>query len=893
MKKHLSFLTLLLGLSVATVAAPIQPQKAKQLAENFFNVSKSKKALLKMSYQSLNNASTSTRPYYIINRGNNQGFVVISGDTRTRAVLAYADKGYLDEDLIESNPAMSGLFNDFVDQIEWAQQNLEDKPSESYQKLARATRYHDVIPIIEPLLEVEKSNRKIRRKSPISWGERYPFNLYCPYYTKEGKRTKSITGPVATALATVMRWHEWPARPKGSIQYLWENTGDTMRLNYDEQPEYDWKNMPEGIDYKGINRETGQKVTNIQAENIGRLLRDVAYGVKTNFDAPSYSGSRVNLFDAPKTLVENFNYDKGVQLLRRSDFSYSEWIAGIKDELTSYGPIVYSGSSPYYTVYFVIDGLAEDGYVHIDWGENSNANCWTDINLIEYTATGLGVEPYRFDRNHYMLRYLKPNDGIKPQPVVEEKVKLSIARGCTPAQFYRDNQQYFTISLKNTSKTKYHYYLKLSFVKEGSNAETKSITTRHASLIEGGETKEVDFYTDFSNFETGNYKLRISYKVDEKWVAINESAGIINIKDYPVGPHIVTTTTPSNLYTYVGEAVKMELPVKNAGKEDYNGKIELLANGITIATDSIAIKAGQWAKLAFNTNNKNFLSLQPGSYKLSIAYGNGKKIIYHNSENLCSLIIDPRQKPAPAMGNVRLYSAIFYQKDKYVGSRHCTVAKGVDLTVKAYLYSTRGFKGFVKIFITDSYGSKEAKIAALESVKNVQIDKYGSGFIEFKVNHTKLTDKRYYVNILYIEGDKEVCRAWDCVPFYVGSKVKYTGATNNYDSDDEGIVVNVDELPQQPAYIPVGFDERNLEVGTTNGIETVGVEGVCIQPTVANEHVTIVTTEAGTATIYSATGAKMTEIALKEGSNTIAVSQFTPGVYFVKVANQTLKFIKK
>ena len=663
-----------------------------------------------------------------------------------------------------------------------------------------------------------------------------------------------------------------------------------MRINYDEQPEYDWKNMPEGIDGKGINRETGQKVTDVQAENVGRLLRDVAYGVKTNFDVPSYGGSSANLFDAPKTLVENFNYDKGVQLLRRSDFSYSVWIAGIKDELTSYGPIVYSGSSRYDTVCFVIDGLAEDGYVHIDWGENSYSNCWTDINIIEYTTKGLGIDPLRFDRNHYMLRYLKPNDGIKPQPVVEEKVKLSIARGCTPTQLYRDDKQTFTISVKNTSKTKYHYYLKLSFVKEGSNAETKSITTRNASLIEGGETKEVDFYTDFSNFETGNYKLRISYRVDGKWVAINESAGIINIKEYPVGPHIVTTTTPSNLYTYVGEAVKMELPVKNVGKEDYNGKIELLANGITIATDSIAIKAGQWAKLAFNTNNKNFLSLQPGSYKLSIAYGNGKKIIYHNSENLPNSLPVSNQKNFTVSHTYNICS-IFYQKDKYVGSRYCTVAKGVDLTVKAYLYSTRGFKGFVKIFITDSYGSKEAKISALESVKNVQIDKYGSGFIEFKVNHTKLTDKRYYVNILYIEGDKEVCRAWDCVPFYVGSKVKYTGATNNYDSDDEGIVVNVDELPQQPAYIPVGFDERNLEVGTTNGIETVGVEGVSIQPTVANEHVTIATTEAGTATIYSATGAKMTEI--KEGSNTIAVSQFTPGVYFVKVANQTLKFIKK
>ena len=45
--------------------------------------------------------------------------------------------------------------------------------------------------------------------------------------------------------------------------------------------------------------------------------------------------------------------------------------------------------------------------------------------------------------------------------------------------------------------------------------------------------------------------------------------------------------------------------------------------------------------------------------------------------------------------------------------------------------------------------------------------------------------------------------------------------------------------------------------------------------------------------IYSTTGAKVAEIVLKEGNNTVAVSQFTPGVYFVKVANKTLKFIKK
>ena len=51
MKKHFPLLTLLLGLSVTTVASPIQPQRAKQLAENFFGGIKARKAPLKITYQ--------------------------------------------------------------------------------------------------------------------------------------------------------------------------------------------------------------------------------------------------------------------------------------------------------------------------------------------------------------------------------------------------------------------------------------------------------------------------------------------------------------------------------------------------------------------------------------------------------------------------------------------------------------------------------------------------------------------------------------------------------------------------------------------------------------------------------------------------------------------------
>ena len=160
MKKHFPLLTLLLGLSVTTVASPIQPQRAKQLAENFFGGIKARKAPLKITYQAQNNANTGNSLYYIINRDNNQGFVVVSGDTRTRAILAYADKGNLDEETLRDNPTVAGMFQEYADQIEWAQQNVKDVPSQSYKRLAARGDYNEPKHIIEPLLAVDKNNRE-------------------------------------------------------------------------------------------------------------------------------------------------------------------------------------------------------------------------------------------------------------------------------------------------------------------------------------------------------------------------------------------------------------------------------------------------------------------------------------------------------------------------------------------------------------------------------------------------------------------------------------------------------------------------------------------------------------------------------------------------------------
>ena len=902
MKKHFSFLTLLLGISVTTVAAPIQPQKAKQLAENFFKGSKNGGAKLKMSYQAQDDTKSGNSLYYVINRGDNQGFVVVSGDTRTRAILAYSDKGYLNEEAIHENPSIHGMFIEFAEQIEWAQQNIEDKPSESYKLLAARNDFKEPRHLIEPLLVVEKSNRNVNRATPISWGQDWPFNLYSPNIVDNGRRYKTVSGCVATGIATVMRWHAWPARPQGYTSYTWESTGKRMAINYDEQPAYDWNNMPEGVDAYGRDNRTGREITEAQADNIGRLLRDVGYGVKMNFGPAETGGSGTYLDLAPTTLVNNFGYDARLQFLTRSRFSDAAWWAGIQDELTNYGPVVYVGYSRGGGHCFVVDGLAENRYVHVDWGWNNNSNCWTSIDVLEPGGGhGIGGGIGAFNRNHQMLRYLRPNGDVNPnpnpepnpQPNPEEENLFSIVRTVSPAQFYQEADQRMTVSVKNISNASYNNYFRLVAVKQGSRYATNLTTTANTMYVRSGATKDINFYADLRNLEKGNYDLYINYLSDNQWKEVSETAGRITISSRSIGSKLIVTSPLNTISTYEGEAVRIEVPVMNDGDEDYNGRIDLRANGTSISGGNLKMIAGDRLTLAFSTNTTNFRKLRPGTYTLTITYGNGQNMTYGNSANLGKLVIKSNESPYYASGDVRLNSALFYQNGKYVGSKYSTISKNADLTIKAYLYSSNGFEGPVKLFITDSYGKTSGNNAALESVKNIKIDKNGNGYVEFNVKQADLTSSRYYVNLVYNDGKQNVCKSWDGIAFYVNTKTSYNNSTANYYPSDKGITVNVNGIKCGETYMPVGANEENLEVGTTDGIENIAVESISVNPTVASETITIATTTAGMANIFSATGAKVAEFSLKEGNNTIAVSQFTPGVYFVKVANKTMKFIKK
>ena len=59
-----------------------------------------------------------------------------------------------------------------------------------------------------------------------NWGQDSPFNDQCPKVTENGRTNRAVTGCVATAIAEVIRYHQWPANGTGTIG------GYTYRSDY-------------------------------------------------------------------------------------------------------------------------------------------------------------------------------------------------------------------------------------------------------------------------------------------------------------------------------------------------------------------------------------------------------------------------------------------------------------------------------------------------------------------------------------------------------------------------------------------------------------------------------------------------------------------------------------
>ncbi|QUI94736.1 thiol protease/hemagglutinin PrtT [Prevotella denticola] len=928
MKRLYTVMALFSLLCQGLFAGPIDQIQALKLAGNFFGTTGRQ---LKMEYKASYKAATRAGKaeenlFYIINRGDNQGYVVIAADDRVMPVIAYSDKGNLTEEDIRKHPSVKWLYDEYCNQIKWAVENMPDKPSAEYRRVA-FTRTPKYAIEIQPLLEYA-TDRRTKLATPISWGQQWPFNLYSPNYRYNGRIYPTVSGCVATAISTVLRWHKWPRKAKGAVSYYWK--GNRMSLDFEgdgsENAAYDWEQMPAGIDSYGRDRTTNNRISDVQADNIGRLLRDIGYAVQMDYNPASFGGSGAYVYNAPRILTNNFGYKNTVRFLERNNYYADAWLKEIHDEMLNYGPVVYAGFSSGGGHCFVLDGYASNGYVHVDWGWNYSSNGWHLLNVLQPGTEGVGGGSGGYRSSQQMLRYLTPDQDDepepkpKPEPDYESGANLFIAQKCPQTILRQRNYVPVTVTVGNRNTTA-NYTGRLALAVYQENASHSTIVSTASATVNASSKKEVTFYANLANIPTGKYNLTVNYAHGYGYKAIDEVAGTVTIgkvepepepKPSPVvkGPELYSVLKVVE-YARKGQNMKIPVTMTNEGDEAYDGKLMLYTLPQTTADTKSAVKVSegdgkigknQRVTFSFYTNDK-FKELETGKYNLIIGYFvNGKeKAVKLGSDQqiwkIGELTIDTEEEDFPeTVHDVKMQTAFFYQNGRFLGTDNSFISTENDkFTARIYLKSVNGFEGRVKFYVTETESGTKPLNSKMAETKTVKLAANSNGYIDIPFLTRYLTKTRYYINILYNNGENSwLYYPTDVVPFYVRR-------TSNAYNEEDGIptmgpTFNFNVSPYvNNNFQSIGYNAEGdkIEEQVTGIKEMKTNSSFSVFPYISDTEVTISSTGSGIAYIYNVQGKLIGKYYIKTGDNVLNVSNLAVGIYLIKIGDTTQKLIRK
>ena len=278
------------------------------------------------------------------------GYMVVSADDVAAPMLGYADEGSFDAANIPDN--LRYWLESYASEIAWARDNGVE-PARS--RASRADRAP-----IAPLVKTQ-------------WNQGSPYNNYCPIYNG----SRSVTGCVATAMAQVMKYYNYPAKGTGSHSYTTKTLKISQSMDF-SSTSFRWTSM---ADSYGSFSSTSQK------NAVATLMH--ACGVSVDMDyTPNESGTpSMNVASA---LANYFGYDKGVRYLMRDYYGMAEWEELVYNQLVEFGPVQYSASNTSAGHSLVCDGYSADGYFHFNWGWGGMSDGYFLLTALDPTSQGIG-----------------------------------------------------------------------------------------------------------------------------------------------------------------------------------------------------------------------------------------------------------------------------------------------------------------------------------------------------------------------------------------------------------------------------------------------------------------------------------------------------------------------
>ncbi len=403
------FLLASLFAASSLMASPITQKQAQSQARQFFAARGVQMQTSARSHRAPSATAQDESSYYVFNAGNDKGYVIVSGDDRTEAILGYSTTGSFSYDEAPEN--MKAWLDGYAREIEWVKQHA---PATASAK-GTARRAPAVRASIAPLLTT-------------TWNQTTPYNDACPDFFTYGK---AVTGCVATSMAQVMYFHrnnsvsatqtEIPAYQCSSN---WSGLGKISVEAIPAGTPIEWEKMKNSFESSESGTEAGDAVASLMAM--------CGASVEMDYKNAANGGSGAVQAKVATALKTYFGYQRATTCVERDNYLLDDWISLIYSELASNRPVVYGGQSNAGGHSFVVDGYdADNRMFHVNWGWGGTSDDYFVLSVLtpEDGGTGAGDFASGYNSKQDAIVYAQPIQGTdtSTEDVVVTPVEVTIS----------------------------------------------------------------------------------------------------------------------------------------------------------------------------------------------------------------------------------------------------------------------------------------------------------------------------------------------------------------------------------------------------------------------------------------------------------------------------------
>ncbi|MDW8274358.1 MAG: C10 family peptidase, partial [Chitinophagales bacterium] len=615
-----SFLIATFGILIVS-AKDVDTHSAMKVAKNFFAATAARSGEnveLQLVYTertaSQVGRSSDGRPiYYIFSVKNGKGFVIVSGEDLAEPILGYSTEVEIDPNTI--NPAARKWLENYRKEIIYIKEHINSTSEEIKNKWQT---YLHQIPI--------NSSRGASGVNPLcaaKWNQAPYENLLCPYDYYYNERT--VTGCVATAMAIIMKYWNYPQQGTGFYSYNHPKYG-TLSANFGSTT-YNWNSMP--------------NILNAPNNEVSTLMYHCGVAVEMNYGPGSTGGSGAFVASdaSPKQACAEyayktyFGYDPAsVRGVLRSNYTTSQWISLLKAELDAGRPLQYAGIGGGGGHTWVCDGYDNNNFFHMNWGWGGNSDGYFNLNNLNPQSLGAGGGTGGFNSNQHAVIGIKPKNsggggggGGGGGTINQSGIVLYGATTVNANPFTSGNNLIVNAVIANTGSQNFtgdfacavfnSEGVFVDFVEEINNATAQA-----------GYYYNVTFDRQSFSLIPGTYYIGLFYKnATNQYSLINPNGYNNPITLNVTGPYspiqmygntTVNPTTPT-----VGKPFTIKTQISNVGPANFFGYIsaeifDMEGNFVTTIEElsGVNLPAGYYNNFQFSSNGVN---LQPGTYYIA------------------------------------------------------------------------------------------------------------------------------------------------------------------------------------------------------------------------------------------------------------------------------------